>query len=383
MSSPSSPASRAGPIAAGDPRLGLRVLAAEVEVAARRARGERGDGHRLDRGERVALEEDAVLECPGLGFVRVADEVVRLGGLGRDGGPLAAGRERGTAATHQLGRGHLRDDRVGPDRDGPLEGRVPAVRPVVVERGRVDHADPGEQVGPIGGGLWEIGSPPGGRSRAAGGLEPGDDPDRVDRRDRVGVGGLARRREHDRRRVVAQAQAGAAQPRRAAVPDRLIGGPDGACQVGADVLRAGQPAGDVVADVGDQRWPRSRGEQGVEGRDAVGLGRRDRQALADVVECRRADPADPRLDRVECRQELAASRPDRMPAAGCVPLRPGVTGPTDPARLGWAEHGIHRGALGRRGERADDVQIHQRESSDRPRTRRCRPGMPACRPRAL
>ena len=125
-------------------------------------------------------------------------------------------------------------------------------------------------------------------------------------------------------------------------------------------LRAGQPAGDVVADVGDDRRSRGRGEQGVERGDAVGLGRRDGQALADVVERGRADPADPRLDRVECRQQLGPTRPDRVAAARGVPVRAGVARPADPARLGRAEHGIHRGALGGGGERADDVQIHQR-----------------------
>ena len=102
MSSPRRPASRARVDRVGHARLGLGVLAADVEVALRRAGREGGDGHRLDRGERVALEQDAVLERARLGLVGVADEVVRLGGLGGHRGPLAAGREGRAAATEQL-----------------------------------------------------------------------------------------------------------------------------------------------------------------------------------------------------------------------------------------------------------------------------------------
>ena len=92
-------------------------------------------------------------------------------------------------------------------------------------------------------------------------------------------------------------------------------GPTARVEVRAQLLRAGQPAGDVVADVGHDRRPRVRREEGVEGRDAVRLGRRDGQPLADVVEGRLADPADPRLDGVEGRQELRASGAGRVAAA--------------------------------------------------------------------
>jgi len=61
------------------------------------SRGRR-DGHPFDDRERIALHEDAVLERSRLGFVRVADEVVRLYRSLRDRVPLAAGEE-GCAAT--------------------------------------------------------------------------------------------------------------------------------------------------------------------------------------------------------------------------------------------------------------------------------------------
>ena len=70
---------------------------------------------------------------------------MRLGRLRRDGGPLAAGREGRAAAAHELRRGDLGDDGLGADLEGPGQGRVAAVGAVVVERGRVDDADPAEQ----------------------------------------------------------------------------------------------------------------------------------------------------------------------------------------------------------------------------------------------
>ena len=145
MSAPSRLAARAAAIAPRIGGLGLRVLAADVEVALARAGRERGDRHRLDDRERVALEQDAVLERAGLRLVGVADEVVRLRRLCRDGGPLATGRERRAAATHQLGRGDLGDDCLGADLERPSQGRIAAMGAVVVERRGVDDADPAQQ----------------------------------------------------------------------------------------------------------------------------------------------------------------------------------------------------------------------------------------------
>ena len=60
-----------------------RVLAADVDEALVAARGERGDRHRFDDRERIALHQDAILERARLGFVRVADQVVRRAGCVR------------------------------------------------------------------------------------------------------------------------------------------------------------------------------------------------------------------------------------------------------------------------------------------------------------
>ena len=99
----------------GHPRLGLRVLAADVDVAQVGTGRERRDRHRLDDRERVALEQHPVLERARLRLVGVADEVVRLRRLGGDRGPLPPGREGGAAAPDQPGRRDLGDDGIRAD----------------------------------------------------------------------------------------------------------------------------------------------------------------------------------------------------------------------------------------------------------------------------
>ena len=111
-----------------------------------------------------------------------------------------------------------------------------------------------------------------------------------------------------------------------AVARRRARRPDPAFQRRGHVLGAGQPAGDVVAEVHDRGRPRLRREQGVERRDAVGLGRRDRQAPADVGERGLRDMADARLDGLERRQQqvaLARARRARRARRG----RPGRRAP--------------------------------------------------------
>jgi hypothetical protein len=61
-------------------------------------------------------------------------------------------------------------------------------------------------------------------------------------------------------------------------------------------LRATDPARDVVTDVRDERRARCGREHGVERRDAIGLGRRNVEPAADVVEGAGADPTDALLD---------------------------------------------------------------------------------------
>ena len=99
---------------------GQRVLRAQVEEAARGAGRKRLDDHPLDDGEGILLDQDPVLERAGLGFVGVADGVVRARRLAGNGRPLAARREGGAAAAEKARRQDLRDDRP------PARSRAPA-----------------------------------------------------------------------------------------------------------------------------------------------------------------------------------------------------------------------------------------------------------------
>ena len=201
----------------------------------RRAGGERGDGHRLDRGERVALEQDAVLERAGLGFVGVAHEVVRLRRPGGDGGPLAPGREGRAAATHQLRGGDLVDDALGTDLDGAGEGRG-SRRPPDSRRatsGRRRPTRPSSRDDPTTGRSVAVRPPPRAPvSRAA--ITPTASIGAMTRRARR----LAGDRDQRRGRPVAQPEARAAQPGRAAVSTGSPAGADGPRQVVAQLRSA-------------------------------------------------------------------------------------------------------------------------------------------------
>ena len=120
--------------------LGLRILRAEVDVALLGADGEARDRHALDQRERIAFHEHAVREGARVAFVGVADDV-----LGRGRGiqhrlPFDAGREGRAATTAQAGIGDLLHDlRAGHFQRGAQAGEA-AVRDIVLDTERVDHA---------------------------------------------------------------------------------------------------------------------------------------------------------------------------------------------------------------------------------------------------
>ena len=124
---------------------GLRVLAAQVEVAVLAARRVRRDRHRLDDRERVAFQQHAVLERPRLRLVGVAHEVVRPGRLACDGLPLDARREGGAAPAHELRVLDLAEHALRPELERATERGVAALGAVVVEASRVDRADPAQE----------------------------------------------------------------------------------------------------------------------------------------------------------------------------------------------------------------------------------------------
>ena len=275
-----------------DSRLRQRVLAADVEIRLRRANRERLDHHRLDDGEGITLHEDPVLERAGLGFVGVADEVVRLGGLLGDGGPLSAGRECRAATTNESRRSDLVDDLLRPDPSGALERTEATVGAVVLERCRVDDADAGEEPQARLAGLRDRRVPVFGPRDRIIRAHPHRDAGRIDQ-----TGdhrGWLRPGDRDHRRgcSLAQSQARRPQPGLLAVCTGSALRSDRPGEVGRRLLGPRQVARDVVADVGDDRRARLRGEQRVERRDAVGLGGRHGQPPAGVVECRLTDPAD-------------------------------------------------------------------------------------------
>ena len=271
----------------------------------------RGDRHRLDDRERVALHDHPVLERSGLGLVGVADQVVRAARLVGDGVPLAAHRERGAAAAHEVGVDHLADHAVGTQLDRAAQRLVAAVGAVVVEALRVDRPDACEQPQAALAELRRRGRRRRRRRRAA-----------EDRPQPVGVHGrqLALQRlvagvgQHRRRRAVALAQARAAQPRgpvdrhalRAELRDQLLG--------------AGAAARDVVAHVHHARRPLVDREQRVERGHAVDVGGRHGQAARDVVQPAGADPARALVQRVQRGQQQVTLLARLVPAVRGVPV---------------------------------------------------------------
>ena len=129
-------------------RSGERVLAAEVDEAALRAGCEPGDREGFDHREGVILHEHPVLERAGLGFVRVAHEVVGPDGLPSHRFPFDAGREGRAAPAQELRVLHLADDSLGPDLEGEAQGLVSAVCAVVVEARRIYQANSPEKMSP-------------------------------------------------------------------------------------------------------------------------------------------------------------------------------------------------------------------------------------------
>jgi hypothetical protein len=106
---------------------------------------------------------------------------------------------------------------------------------------------------------------------------------------------------------------------------------------------------------------RLRREERVEGGHAVGIGRRDGQALADVVKAGLADPARPCLEGMQCRQEEVPPAPGGRAAPDGTALitdAAWTSGPAAGRTQLRVKDGVDGGTLGRCGERADDVEVH-------------------------
>ena len=268
----------------------------------------RGDRHRLDERERVALHEHAVLERSRLGLVRVADEVVRLHGLVRDGLPLRAGRERGAAAAEQPRLLDLAQHALLAELERAAKRGVAAVRAVGVERLRI-----------------EVGR---------------DAPQQAQAR----LAALRQRRAFFRQRNLARLRSrDRAQRRR-----RALAEPEARRRVraGRD-LGARELAREVGADVQHVRRAFLEREQRVERRDAVGLGGRHVEPARRVAERALAHPADATLRCAKRGEEQVPSRAIGARDAAVVRAR-------------FAHDHVDRLALRVAGLGAEQAEVHAR-----------------------
>jgi hypothetical protein len=327
------------------------------------AGGEARDRHRLEDGERVVLQEHAVLERPGLRLVGVADQVVRAGRVGRDGLPLAAGRERGAAAPEQLGVADLTEHTLLAHLQRRAQSLVSAVRAIAVDARRVDPADAAQEPQPGVPGLRHL------RVGRRGSVAAGEE-----RCDAVGLGmpdgDLARLvagdADHRHRRHLAHPQAGALEPDRVLARPGAVAAvlpalrPDPVLEIGAQLLRSACHAGDVGADVRHGRRLRLEREQRVERRHPIGLGRRDCEPLADVVERAGADPSGAALHGMEHREQQMPLGARRVAAASDATVAVGRGEGAHPTAVGWAEHRVDGVSLPRRRHILVQDDVHQR-----------------------
>ncbi len=125
----------------GEALDGQRVLGAHVHVALVRADRVAADEHAFDDGVRVALEDGAVHERPGVALVGVADDVllVALALIGEL--PLDARGEAGAAAAADARVGDLLDDPLGRLlAESHARGLVAAARQILLDALGIDDA---------------------------------------------------------------------------------------------------------------------------------------------------------------------------------------------------------------------------------------------------
>ena len=258
-----------------------RVLGADVDEALRAARREAGDRHRLDERERVALHQHAVLERARLRLVGVADDVVRLRRLARDGLPLVP---VGNAAPP---RPSSRDSVTSRDHRRPARARA---------RARSASKPPAATYASS-----DSGSTPSAmrrRSRSAGSPACGSG---------GRLGGELLLDRLPRRRSCGTTPARARRGRGTGSDARL--GPTVA------PFSAHERSVHDVRHVGGPLLER---EQRVEARDAVRLGGRDREPPRRVAERALAHPADAALRGAQRGQEQVPAR--AVGARGAVPF---------------------------------------------------------------
>ena len=246
-----------------------------------------------------------------------------------DATPFDAGREGRSASSGETGGSHLGDDPIASKGHRGLQCPVAAAGPVILEAGGIHHADACQQA----------------KARVArlGNRHRRGRDARVDDHGHLGhphgptiSGGDRQVRptpalDHHRRSPLALAQAWAGLHVVAPGPQVVdqVHGPD-------------EATGDVVTHmdrvVGSRRLM---GEQVVEGRHAVGLGRRYLQDPAGVVEPSGTDPTSGTLECVECGQQEVSPLTHAGTTTVDQPLRH-PDGDRTPVGYGL----VHRGLLG-------------------------------------
>ena len=340
-----------------------------------------GDRHRLDHGERILLHQHAVLEGAGLGFVGVADDVVRPDRLAGHRVPLAArwGRPR----------------RRGPGASASVTSLITPSGPICqrpAQRGVSASCAVGSRA---------IAGRPARRGGAAG--APGGRPHLRD--ERGGDSRTALRGRRAPRRDLRRASAGAeqssdrlrARPLGSAPPSRVRTGPGTGCAARprrrrwsprrrcprrrscAPSARTAAPRPSPGRRCRRRRGPRGGGAAGARTARRTSPPRTLRRAArssrgADVIERARADPANARLHGVQRRQQQvraapAPSRARRAPRARQPPARV----PAVPAGCRRPEH---RGDGGRSSSVAASAASNCRSTRHLPsragsRRRRC------------
>ena len=146
---------------------------------------------------------------------------------------------------------------------------------------------------------------------------------------------------------------------------RMIRGADGAFELTDDLLCATHATRNVIADVEHASGARGRPEQGIERCDSPCVGRWNGKSLAHVIECAFTDPTDPRLHRVQRREEEMPSLACRMATVRGMGVRCRIPLTTLPLRPGRPEQSVHGFALRHRWCGIAQVQIHPSDSDHR------------------
>ncbi len=229
------------------------------------------------------------LNVPGSDSSALQIEIVRTRRRGCDGRHLPSGREGGAAASQQLRSGDLGQDALRSELESLAQREVTIVCAISIESVRVARADARQQAKLRAADLRHR------ATRCRSSIGRGRNALRACRRDLRKRRLVARARDQCRRRAIAESEAGRVLPRDAAAAERF-----------AELFCAGAETRDVVADVNDERRTWCRGEERVERRDAVDVGWGNAEALGNVVDGARADPADAVLHGVQHLEQTMA-----------------------------------------------------------------------------